>query len=515
MSNAFRTNGSNNKPMLEKAMAAPTQDAIDALATARIAPGRLLIDGKSMAGEAGERDVISPLNGAVITTLAQASAGDVGRAVASARAAFEDGRWRRIAPAGRKDVLHRLADLIDKHTLELAVLGVRDNGTEIAMALKAEPGSAAGTFRYYAEAVDKIYGEIAPTADNVLALIHREPVGVVAAIVPWNFPLMIGAWKIAPALAAGNSVVLKPAESASLTLLRLAELALEAGVPPGVFNVVTGPGRVTGAALGLSMDVDVMVFTGSGPTGRRLLQYSAQSNLKRCYLELGGKSPNIIFADALDLAAAATAAATAIFRNAGQVCVAGSRLLVQDEVADDVIAGLVKATQGMRRGDPLDLKTQVGAVHSSEQLAGNLGFVADAVAQGGQIATGGARDMAETGGFFMQPTVVTGVKPQDRLFQEEVFGPVLSVTRFKDEADALRLANFSTFGLASAVWTANLSRAHRMIRGIRAGVVHVNTYGGSDGTVPLGGVKQSGNGHDKSLHALGKYTDLKTAWIQL
>ena len=495
--------------------AAPTQDAIDQIARKKIAPALLLIDGKWSEGQGGEAEVISPLDGRALTTLAQASAADVKRAVASARVAFEDGRWSRLAPAARKSVLHRLADLIDKHALELAVLGVRDNGTEISMAIKAEPGSAAGTFRYYAEAIDKVYGEIAPTADNILALIHREPVGVVATIVPWNFPLMIGAWKIAPALAAGNSVVLKPAESASLTLLRLAELALEAGVPPGVFNVVTGPGRITGEALGLSMDVDVMVFTGSGPTGRRLLQYSAQSNLKRCYLELGGKSPNIVFADAPDLGAAAKAAAGAIFRNAGQVCVAGSRLLVQDDVADEVIAGLVKATAAMQRGNPLDLKTQIGAVHSAQQLQGNLGFVADAVAQGGQIATGGACDMIETGGYFMQPTVVTGVKPQDRLFQEEVFGPVLSVTRFTDETDALRLANASTFGLASGVWTANLSRAHRMIRGLHAGVVHVNTYGGADGTVPLGGVKQSGNGHDKSLHALDKYTDLKTAWIQL
>ncbi len=494
---------------------AVTQDAIALFAQAAIAPQRLLIDGKWVEGEGDETTVLSPLNGQSLTTLASASQADVARAVASARAVFESGRWSRMAPAGRKAVLHRLADLIEQHSVELAVLGVRDNGTEISMALKAEPASAAGTFRYYAEAIDKVYGEIAPTADNVLALIHREPVGVVAAIVPWNFPLMIGSWKIAPALAAGNSVVLKPAESASLSLLRLAELALEAGVPPGVFNVVTGPGRVTGQALGLSMGVDVMVFTGSGPTGRRLLQYSAQSNLKRCYLELGGKSPNIVFSDAPDLGAAAKAAASAIFRNSGQVCVAGSRLLVQDSIAADFTKALVDATRAMTRGNPLDLNTQIGAVHSADQLQGNLGFVADATAQGGQIAIGGARDMLETGGYFMQPTVVSGVQSHHRLFQEEVFGPVLSVTTFKDEAEAVRLANATTFGLAAGVWTANLSRAHRMIRAVQAGVVHVNTYGGSDVTVPLGGVKQSGNGHDKSLHALDKYTDLKTAWIQL
>ena len=351
--------------------------------------------------------------------------------------------------------------------------------------------------------------------DCAEACSKRRPVGVVAAIVPWNFPLMIGAWKIAPALAAGNSVVLKPAESASLSLLKLADLALQSGVPPGVFNVVPGPGNITGQALSLSMEVDVLAFTGSGATGRRLLQASAQSNLKRCYLELGGKSPNIIFADAPDLGAAARSAATAIFRNAGQVCVAGSRLLVQDNVADEVIAALLTATQDLTRGDPLNLSTQIGAVHSADQLAANLDFVAQAQIAGATIATGGARDRHDSGGFFMQPTVVTGVKPTDRLFQDEVFGPVLAVTRFKDEAEALHLANATSFGLASGVWTANLSRAHRMIRGLRAGVVHVNTYGGSDNTVPLGGVKQSGNGQDKSLHALDKYTNLKTAWIQL
>ncbi len=492
-----------------------TQADIDRLASAPVAPQKLLIEGKWLEGEGGETTVLSPINGQVLTTTAAASAADVARAVASARTAFDDGRWSRMAPAGRKAVLHRLADLIDKHTLELAVLGVRDNGTDIGMAVKAEPGSAAGTFRYYAEAIDKVYGEIAPTAENVLALVHREPVGVVAAIVPWNFPLMIGAWKIAPALAMGNSIVLKPAETASLSLIRLAELALEAGVPPGVFNVVTGPGRVTGEALALSMDVDVMVFTGSGPTGRRLLQYSAQSNLKRCYLELGGKSPNIVFADAPDLAAAAKAAATAIFRNAGQVCVAGSRLLVEASVHDEFVAALSKAAQAMKLGNPLDLATQIGAVNSEVQLAGNLGFVEDARRDGGDVVLGGNRALLETGGYYMEPTVVAGVAPSHRLFREEVFGPILAVTPFQTEAEAATLANATDFGLAAGVWTANLSRAHRMVRAIKSGVVHVNTYGGSDNTVPLGGMKQSGNGHDKSLHALDKYTELKTAWIQL
>ena len=420
-----------------------------------------------------------------------------------------------MAPAGRKKVLHKIADIIERDALALTVLGVRDNGTEINMALKAEAGSAAGTFRYYAEAIDKVYGEIAPTDPSVLGLVHREAVGVVGAIVPWNFPLMIGAWKLAPALAAGNSVVLKPAETASLSLLRLAEICAEAGLPDGVLNVVTGYGHETGAALALSMDVDVLVFTGSGMTGRRLLEYSAQSNLKRVYLELGGKSPNIVFADAPDLDQAAKVSAMGIFRNSGQVCVAGSRLLVERSIHDEFVDRMAHHAKALKVGDPLDLGSQIGAVNSDRQLAGNLGFVDDAVRDGAQIALGGNRILESTGGYYMEPTIVTGVDPSHKLAQQEVFGPVLAVMPFDTEDQALRIANGTDYGLAAGVWTSNLSRAHRMIRGLQAGVVHVNTYGGPDNTVPLGGVKQSGNGHDKSMHALDKYTDLKTAWIQL
>ena len=444
-----------------------------------------------------------------------ASAGDVDRAVAAARAAFEDGRWSRLAPAARKKVLHRIADRIEAEAVELAVLGVRDNGTEFGMALKAEPGSAAGTFRYYAEALDKVAGEIAPTAPDVLGLVHKAPVGVVGAIVPWNFPLMIGAWKLAPALAMGNSVVLKPAETASLSLLRLAEICADCGLPDGVLNVVTGSGAETGAALSMHMDVDVLTFTGSGGTGRRLLEASARSNLKRCYLELGGKSPNIVFADAPDLMKAAKVSAAGIFRNSGQVCVAGSRLLVQADIHDEFVALLKAEAEALRVGDPLDLTSQIGAVNSEDQLARNLSFMDKVGPEGGEVITGGRRILADTGGSYMAPTIVTGVTQDATLFQQEVFGPVLAVTKFETEEEALRLANATDFGLAAGVWTADLSRAHRMVAGIRAGVVHVNTYGGADNTVPLGGVGQSGNGHDKSLHALDKYVDLKTAWIQL
>jgi gamma-glutamyl-gamma-aminobutyraldehyde dehydrogenase len=491
------------------------QDKIDHLRTLAIPAQSLFIGGAwRAAGNGRTMDVVSPIDGTVLTTIADAGSDDIDLAVTAARAAFEKGTWSKAAPAERKKVLLRIADLIEKHALELAVLGVRDNGTEISMALKAEPGSAAGTFRYYAEAIDKVYGEIAPTPENVLGLIHRAPIGVVAAIVPWNFPMMIGAWKVAPALAAGNSVVLKPAEGASLTLLRLAELCAEAGLPEGVFNVVTGRGAVSGEALGLHMDTDVLAFTGSGPVGRRLMEYSARSNLKRVYLELGGKSPNIVFADAPSVDQAAKVSAYGIFRNSGQVCVAGSRLLVERSIHEEFSEKVAKIAAGMKLGDPLQLSTEAGAISSEIQLTKDLGYADQALSEGAKLRTGGKRILEETGGFYMQPTVFD-VAPEMTLAREEVFGPILSIIPFDTEEDALKIANATDYGLASAVWTSNLSRAHRMVRDIKAGVVHVNTYGGADNTVPLGGVKQSGNGHDKSLHALDKYVDLKTAWIQL
>lgn len=491
------------------------QEKIDQLRLDSVPAQKLFVAGNWREARSGATlDVISPIDGSRLTTIADAGSHDVDAAVSAARVAFEKGVWSKAAPAERKKVLGRIADLIEKHALELAVLGVRDNGTEISMALKAEPASAAGTFRYYAEALDKVYGEVAPTAGNVLGLIHREPVGVVAAIVPWNFPMMIGAWKVAPALAAGNSIVLKPAEGASLTLLRLAEICAEAGLPEGVLNVVTGSGAVTGEAIGLHPDIDVLAFTGSGNVGRRLLEYSARSNLKRVYLELGGKSPNIVFADAPDLDQAAKVSAFGIFRNSGQVCVAGSRLLVERSICEAFSEKVVAIAAEMKVGDPLLLTTQAGAISSDVQLSKNLGFVEQALGEGARLRTGGKRILEETGGFYMEPTVFD-VSPEMTLAREEAFGPILSIIPFDDEADALRIANATEYGLASAAWTSNLSRAHRMVRGIRAGVVHVNTYGGGDNTVPLGGMKQSGNGYDKSLHALDKYTDLKTAWIQL
>lgn len=490
--------------------------AIRNLSGVRISAGTNIIDGKLLAAaDGGVMDVVSPIDGQRITSIPRSTKSDVDSAVAAARRAFDDGRWSGLAPSHRKAILLEWAASIEKNALDLAVLGVRDNGTEISMALKAEPLGAAATIRYFAEATDKIFGEVAPTAPDVLGLVHREPVGVIGAIVPWNFPLMIGAWKLGPALAAGCTVVLKPAETASLTLLRLAELALAAGVPPGVLNVVTGEGPVVGAAIAENPEVDALVFTGSAQTGRRLLEASARSNLKRVYLELGGKSPNIVFADAPDLDEAAKVCAAGIFRNSGQVCIAGSRLLVERSIHDRFVEKLRNRAEAMVVGDPLDPATDAGAINSERQMAQILEFLDEARAAGRQIVTGGKRILEHTGGSYLAPTIVTGVNNDDRIVREEVFGPVLTVQPFDTEHEALALANESTYGLAAAVWTSDLSRAHRMVRRLRAGLVHVNTYGGSDITVPLGGVKQSGNGHDKSLHAFDKYLNLKAAWIKL
>ncbi|MCP1853339.1 MULTISPECIES: aldehyde dehydrogenase [unclassified Bradyrhizobium] len=492
------------------------QAQIDRLRVAVIPAQQLFIGGRPAPAISEARlDVVSPIDGKVLTSIADGDVADVDAAVRHARQAFEQGSWSRAAPAQRKKVLLRFADLIERHALEIAVLGVRDNGTEISMAYKAEPLSAAGTIRYYAEAIDKVYGEIAPTSGDVLGLVHREPLGVVGVIVPWNFPLMIGAWKIGPALAAGNSVVVKPPELASLTLLRLAELATEAGLPDGVLNVVTGRGATAGEALALHMDVDVLAFTGSGAVGRRLLECSARSNLKRVHLELGGKSPNVVFADVPDIKHAAKVSASGIFRNSGQVCVAGSRLLVQSSIYDRFMAELRDATTKLTVGDPLELTSDIGAIASKAQLRKNLDAVARAEAQGATRLIGGERIRVESGGNFMAPAILTDVTPSMQVWRDEVFGPVLAVTRFEGEEDATALANATPYGLASAVWTASLSTAHRMVRAIKAGVVHVNAYGGADITVPLGGFKQSGFGRDKSLHALDAYTDLKTAWIAL
>jgi len=398
---------------------------------------------------------------------------------------------------------------------ELALLETLDMGKPIQFSLDADVPGAARCIAWYAEAIDKVYDEIAPTPANSLALIQREPVGVVGAIVPWNYPMLMAAWKIGPALATGNSLVLKPSEKSPLTAMRLAELALEAGLPEGVFSVVPGHGDEAGEALALHMDVDALGFTGSTRVGRKMLAYAGRSNLKRVFNELGGKSAFIVFEDFDDLDRAAQAVAGSVFYNQGESCNAPSRLLVHESIADAVVLAVARQTTRFQPGDPLSPRTQMGALVDEAQLSAVLGYIASGQAQGAECVIGGQRARQESGGYYVEPTIFDHVRSDMTIAQEEIFGPVLSVIRFKTEDEAVALANDSSYGLQASVWSRHIDRAHRVARELKVGTVHVNQYDEDDITVPFGGVKQSGNGRDKSLHALDKYTDLKTTWIRL
>ncbi|MFI0411288.1 aldehyde dehydrogenase family protein [Actinomadura sp. 3N508] len=454
--------------------------------------------------------VVSPRDGKTIARIASAGQPEVDAAVAAARRAFDTGPWPRLAPAERKAALLRWAGLIERDRSTIALLISLEMGKPISESYGIELRAVINCIRWYAEAADKQLDESPRTGGSSLALVTREPVGVVAAVVPWNFPLTMAAWKIAPALASGCTAVLKPAEESPLSALHLAALATEAGLPPGVFNVVNGPGEVAGRALGEHPSVDVLAFTGSTDVGRHFLRYAADSNLKRVWLELGGKSPNIILPDAPDLDAAADTAAWGIFFNAGEMCTAPSRLLVHRSIASRVVDRVVARAEALRTGDPLDPSTEMGPLVSLAHHARVMSHIQAAKSDGARLRTGATAD-----GRYIAPTVFDQVKPDMRLAREEVFGPVLAVLEFDTLDEAITLANDTDYGLAAAVWTSDLSTAHRVSRSLRAGTVWVNCYEEGDMSVPFGGVKQSGHGRDKSLHALDKYTDLKTTWIEL
>ena len=478
--------------------------------------GRSVINGKRVDAQSGETFAcISPVDGSQLAEVARCGVADIDAAVAAARAAFDDHRWSGMSPAQRKKIMLRFADLVQKNGDRLALTETLDMGKPVKYARAVDVNSAANCLRWYGEAVDKVYDEIAPTPRTALALITREPVGVVGVIVPWNYPMIMAAWKIAPALAAGNSVVLKPSEKSPLTALCLADLALEAGIPPGVFNVVTGFGPEAGSPLALHMDVDCIAFTGSTRVGKQIHVMAGQSNLKRAWTELGGKSPNIVFADCPNMDRAVEAAIGSIFFNQGESCNAPSRLFLQDSIKDEFLERALKLVPAYAPADPRHADTIMGALVDKIQMNSVLGYIESGRAEGAQLLAGGEQVLVETGGCYVQPTIFSGVTPEMKIAREEIFGPVLSVLSFSDAADAVRQANASVYGLQAGVWTADLNKAHGVARALRVGTVHVNQYDEDDITVPFGGFKQSGVGRDKSLHAFDKYTETKTTWIRI
>ncbi|MGX9521867.1 aldehyde dehydrogenase [Vibrio mediterranei] len=460
-------------------------------------------------------EIINPATGHLLAHVARCTDKDVELAVNAARQAFESRVWCGLPPAERKAILLNYAKLIDEHKEEFALLESLDMGKPISDAMGYDAPATARCIQWNAEAIDKVYDEVAPVTEGALALVTHEALGVVAAIVPWNFPTVMAAWKIGPALATGNSVIVKPSEKSPLTAILLADLAKQAGIPDGVLQVLPGFGHEAGQALALHNDVDCITFTGSTAVGKKLLSFAGESNLKRAFMECGGKSPHIVHHDVKDIEKAAATAASAICYNQGEVCTAGSRLLVHSSIKDEFIELVKKYMANWQPADPLESDTRVGAIVDAAQYERVLSYIDIGQAEGATLAYGGKPAMSNTDGFFIQPALFTDVTPNMRIYKEEIFGPVLCVTSFDSINEAIQLANDSEYGLAAGIWTSDMSTAIKCSRALRAGTVFVNNWDGGDMTMPFGGYKQSGNGRDKSLHALHKYTEVKSTWIEL
>jgi len=477
-------------------------------------PGRLLIDGQWVEGPK-TFDTINPATEEVLTQIAEALPSDVDRAVEGARRAFEDrnGSWRKLSAGERGRLLWKLADLVEKNIDELAELETLDNGKPIFESRYVDMPMVIDVFRYYAGLATKVHGETVNTLETAFTYTLREPVGVVGLIVPWNFPLLLASWKLGPALACGNTVVLKPAEQTPLSTLRLGELSIEAGFPAGVINILTG-GPETGKAIVAHPGIDKIAFTGSTAVGKEIMRGAADT-LKRVTLELGGKSPNIVFSDA-DIDSAIKGAINGIFYGKGEVCNAGSRLFLESKLKDEFTEKLVARASKMRPADPLDPKTRLGAIVSQEQMKTVLGYIEAGKSEGAKVLTGGHRASVNGGkGFFLEPTIFGDVKNDMKIAQEEIFGPVLSVLTFDDIDEVIESANSNPYGLAAAVWTRDVKKAHTVSRRLKAGTVWINTYGLMDAALPFGGYKSSGFGRELGAHAIEHYTELKTVWLNM
>jgi len=461
-------------------------------------------------------DNISPIDGKILNKVSFAQQEDIELAVSKAREVFEKGYWSNLPPGQRKKILLKFAELLERDRLQLSLLDTMDMGKTISDTYNSDLPTSIDNIEWYAEIIDKLFDDITPSSKEYMGLITKEPIGVVAAIVPWNYPLWMAIWKIAPALITGNSVILKPAEQSPMSAIKIGALLSEAGVPDGVFSVLPGDGPVTGKSLCLHNDVDCVAFTGSGEVGKLVLQYSGQSNMKRVQLECGGKSPNIIFADCHDLNAAAEASAYAIFGNQGEVCSAGSRLIVQKEIANDFVDKVVKISKKMQPADPLDPNSFAGAIVNTEQLEKINKYVNIGKEEGAEVEVGGNITMKETGGCYFEPTIFKNVNNSMKIAQEEIFGPVLTVLTFEKFNEAITIANDTEYGLAAGVWTKDINKAIKASREIRAGTVYINNYEESvDSTIPLGGYKQSGIGRDNGYQALENYLQIKSTWIKI